>query len=442
MRHPKASSLIGFNAKIPTYESFYIYVSRIISANFLNEKEVHQYISSSWLQLAFAPHNAREAQVDAIANEAPAFLSLKSSQAMTASWEIFPTLESHPNEFMRFCPKCLMDGHHSYAFQSTLIKECPIHCVALTDTCSDCGTPVPWKSHLVYSKSALRCPRGCDLSGQQLNGLKGTPRRLEDALARHFEWTQQLKKNIQFELGPIYIAYPPRQQLEGITPYRPSFGLTATLCEAFRLHNHNIPEFLSFHDTSHGGWQFKFEGWDIPDTTEPLCLERRSLMARAIDRGPYVTLLPMPTSPHGRIALNQLASTQIKHKFRRLYKRDRWLIAVPSHLVTNSEVTALYQVLCSEQNDAAASIFYDRLLVELLERAYERRTAFDSAKNATCLDIAERIEGLVSVGGRSFRFTATTKSDLFGREAWETYSEQTAPRSGTIVFATARGIGN
>lgn len=434
------SSLIGFKAYSRPFESFHMYVSRILYANFLTEEEIRNYMPVPWLQLAFAPQNATTELVDAVTNGYPNLPSLIVEKAMSATWEIFPALESHPNEYMRFCPACFNDGYHSYAYQSTLLKECPIHRVALTNRCPQCETPVPWKSHLLHSKSALRCPRGCDLSRRYLNGLLDTPRGLTHTLGMHLEWTHQVKKIIRFELGPVYMVYPPRQQLGGIIPYRPSAGLTAAFCDILRRCTSNSPAFLPFHDVSHGEWEFQLERWISHGAAGSKRKEHRDAMARTIQRGPYTTELPLPTCAHQLVALNALAIREKDYRIRRIHQRDRWLLAIPSHLITNSEVAALYQILSSADDDTSVDVFYGQLLVELLERAYERRRAFDAKQNPECLDIAERIEGLVRIGDKTFRVAGKTKTAVFGREAWDSFTEQTSPRAGIVLFATARGL--
>ena len=77
---------------------------------------------------------------------------------------------------------------------------------------------------------------------------------------------------------------------------------------------------------------------------------------------------------------------------------------------------------------------------KLLEQGYERRRAFDAKQNPECLDIAERIEGLVRFGDKTFHVVGKTKTTVFGREAWDSFTEQTLPRAGTVLFAAARGL--
>jgi hypothetical protein len=118
----------------------------------------------------------------------------------------------------------------------------------------------------------------------------------------------------------------------------------------------------------------------------------------------------------------------------------QFLLTVPSHMVTNSEIAALYQILKSDQN-GAADAFYGQLLVDLVRRAYERRQAFYKHGEGTCLDVAERIEGVIKINEHMYRFIGQSESATSSWKTWASFSEQTAPKGGAVWFADARGIG-
>lgn len=44
---------------------------------------------------------------------------------------------------LRYCPTCLISGHHSTLFQLTQVMKCPIHKVPLKMGCPHCGRPIP-----------------------------------------------------------------------------------------------------------------------------------------------------------------------------------------------------------------------------------------------------------------------------------------------------------
>lgn len=432
-------TLIGYQASGRPFESFHIYIARLIYANFLDEKEVHRQIPAEWLQLAFFPQSASEALARAAEHACPGFPKLKLPQVSASAWQPFPALESQSGEYMRSCPVCLWGGHHSYAYQTTLIKQCPVHHVALVDRCQHCGTPTPWKGHLLYSRSALRCPQGCSISGQYLKGLLNPSLDLVTALKLQLQWVHNVRRSAQFDVGPIYIDYPPSHKIEGTNP---SVGLGAAACDALRQHSRTMPKFRDLHDRSHGQWECLLKPWNLKKTAPWINHENRGALVASFQRGPYVTEIPIPKTAYMQQVLNALesGSSFTQHGFHELCHGNVALLSTPSYLLTNSEVSALYQVLSFPFTDANVEAFYEQLLAELLEVAYERRDALDKQQEMPCLNLAERTDGIVRVGECTYRFIGRCMGSGDGLRAWNSFSEQTVQNPGIIWFARASSI--
>jgi len=272
-------------------------------------------------------------------------------------------------------------------------------------------------------------------------GLIAFHEKLETVLTKHLEWVRQMQQSIRFAIDPIYIAYPPRQELLGVIPYRPSNGITAAFFDALRPYKNDLPPFLIFHNSSHGDWHFKVEPWTISQKAGPLDLAARKGMAMAIRRGPYTTELPWPLFSEESVALNEalIANNAPSHQYHRLRQHERWLLAIPSYMVTNSEIAALHQALNSD-GGLVVDVFYGQMLIELVKRARERKKDFDSRLESSFINVAERIEGVVEVGERMFKFSGQSDNGTSGRKAWESFTEQTAPQTGTTWFADGRSI--
>lgn len=204
-------------------------------------------------------------------------------------------------------------------------------------------------------------------------------------------------------------------------------------------------DFRDHHDCTHGAWSFCIYRWTPPEKPDWFHRESSGVLTMAFQRGPYTTEVPCPQSHYGHHALDQLAQNEHvkKHCFRQQYRGNLCQLVVPSYLITNSELAALYQIFLSQRSqDATIEAFYEQVLIELLEVAYERRRAWDNQQQAPELNIAERVDGLVRVGDGIYRISGYSISPRTGCSAWDSFSEQSAPRSGTISFIRAQTLGS
>lgn len=60
-------------------------------------------------------------------------------------------------EYLRFCPKCILQGFHSASFQIESIKLCPIHKTPMRQTCPSCGELISYS----LGTPELFVPYGC-----------------------------------------------------------------------------------------------------------------------------------------------------------------------------------------------------------------------------------------------------------------------------------------
>lgn len=58
---------------------------------------------------------------------------------------------------LRWCPDCMERGFHAAAFQVRLIRMCPLHKIALEESCPVCHRPIPYEA----DSKTLEVPFGC-----------------------------------------------------------------------------------------------------------------------------------------------------------------------------------------------------------------------------------------------------------------------------------------
>lgn len=435
------TTLIGYGGRDRPYESFYNYVARMIRINHLTGPEVRKFFPGSWLRLAFEPERASTALTEECSTQVPEPTPLAIHQTSIQAWLPMPSMESHPQERMRYCPECLARGLHSYAYQARFLLSCPYHGATLMDACANCGAPIAWRQEPYgYARGALRCVRGCDIGGNVLTGVLPPPSALTAFWATQWQWIHHFRRHVTAIIGPVYVMYPACQRDWG-QAHQPTQGAFVALCDALHPFASDLPSRAIYHDFDHGAWTLTIQPWDTLPSYWSSGVELDTVL-HTFERGAYKTVLPLPRSPWLDNQLKRLQHDQLSVQYRYEVRRGQPIdvLVFPSFLITNSELTALYRiVMASDEVDSATSL-YVRSLVDTLDIAYRRRQAWDSQVGTDVLDIGERLDGLIRMDGRTFRVVGCAISSRAGAQAWETFTEQSYPGQWSIYLAGAKAL--
>lgn len=429
-------SLIGFDSIEKPYESFYVYVSRLLRCNLMNAMEMRRRIPAEWLQTAFSSDLQVPARLVSQLREIAPGVDLH-AKLQVDPWVPFASLNSIAPEQLRVCALCLEDGYHTYAWHSDAIERCPVHDEALTTMCGRCESPLVRVAR-VTAPGALECPRGCTLVGGLHSGLDPEPNRLTRALDAHLDWVSALRARIAFVSGPIHVVYPPIAHGDASirTPPRPSPGLLPAMLDTLRLARRAVPELLPFHAHQHERWILSASRW--PSVAGDLPRESQvEALRRAFRRGVYQTYLPLFDAGATIVALAQCLKT-LNEPMQDVDGVP--VLAIPSYLVTNSEITALRRLLARNQVSEVTPAHYQAVLHEFVERAFLRRTALNrigTASNLLC--VAERFDAVVRVGRSLLRVSGATQTEPAGQGAWRGFRELAEIPGGFIHVSDRTG---
>lgn len=426
------NALIGRDAINRPYESMYAYVSRLIRSNLLSLSEIRSTIPFEYLRAAFDPaYQLAKPPSDhfELSNDIPR-LKLSGSE-----WEIFPSLISSPTTYIRGCTKCLSAGYHTNATQSSLLASCPLHGTDLTQICPMCGTPL-LRSTLDPVASAFRCPRGCSLSiGSHAGLCPDEDDGLRAPLEAHLTWLDKIHKQIKFVSGPVHVTYPPYSRIVDWRAFPfPSKGLFASLCDALRTINIDLPEPLPFHQEKTGEWVVQIERWiqSRRSCDSDLFID---ILQNSFQRGAYNTLLPIPyIKPFvlWRRAM-PLRKRLFSNRTIEQTRRGTLLVTVPSSLITNNEIVAMRKILADARDPSIATLHYEKFLFDSLDRVKQRVLETENCDvPSRILTVAEHFEGLVQTSIGTFRVLAVTHGDKNSRGTWLNFQER-ADLSNTAI---------
>jgi len=435
------TTLIGFHARDRPFESFYSYVARLIRVNHLTDREIRKLIPADWLRLAFEPEHDAIALMQRCSALTPDEQPLEPHQASIHAWLPMPSMESHPFERLRYCPECLGQGWHSYAFQARFLLRCPYHRVPLKDVCWSCGAPIAWRRHPhTYAGDALRCTRGCDIGGNVIGGILPPPDELTASWIMQWQWVQQFRRRVTATNGPIYVMYPPCQRI-WMEVDLPTSGAFAALLDATRSLAPRLSPPTPDHDTSHGAWTLAIERWSAPPGHWPSG-EAMDAVLHPFRRGAYETVLPLPTSAWLDDQFERLKGREFSTHWSFEARREQSIdvLVLPSHLITNTELLALYRIAMTSLEIDSGVGLYARTLIDTLDIAYHRRCAWDGLETTDILNMSERLDGLIQIDGQTFRVTGSAACSGAGEQAWAAYAEQSYPDAWVIYPASAQAL--
>ncbi|NJB79311.1 hypothetical protein [Xanthomonas arboricola] len=434
----KTRLLIGVNSIDRPLESWYAYISRLIRCNLLKTTDAEKCLPADWIKQAFTPDDVEKVQLSGVVCDALDYYKLQPD-----AWKLFPSLGSSPPECVRACPACMADGYHSYAMQDDLLTQCPLHGCELSHVCWQCGVSLI-RAALQPISNAFRCPRGCSLTAATHSGLHVPQLDLLTAhFGEHLQWITKVREAITLRCPPMYVAYPPHvMAAEGLADTRPSPGLTVALLQQLAAAGAQLPAPLMFQASSEGKWRFQVTRWKVQSgSSGALKAGPAQTYRHAFHRGVFVTRVPIcwigswtawkEANHSNRTA--QLVSLAAP-------RRGVMAIELPSYLMTNAELSALQMLLCQDLDEIVASVFYDELLYQTLNRACERRVALDAMHlNDLSLHLAEAFDALVRVGDTTWRVSATTECEPSLSSAWIDYRELADMRAGQIFVSRRSG---
>ena len=419
-------NLIGFHTIARRHESLYAFVARLIRSNLLSERETREILPKSWALSAFAPDDD---EVPSPLEDFRAAIPLdarggEQHKLSIDPWILLPSIAKASKRRLRGCAACFEAGHHSYAFQDSLLARCPQHGLALSDRCPHCSAPLWWR-HSPMHQSAFRCPRGCDLMGGLHVGLDDDAFAcLAEHLDRHLVLIENLRSRASFVSGPAHVIYPPRladPELDDVA--RPADGLTGAILKAIRPHVRNFPKLGAHHDQASGDWRIEvrpimYASETSAEESNVLESKTRRMMA-AFRRGTFRTELPLGDSLDDAL-LARLGMHAMLAK-----DRDMPQISVASYMLTTSEVSCLQRILSA--GHAAAHAHYDLALRATLEMAASRQDEReDGTRQRAALSIGETITGLIQTPKRLLWIQGNTAIPSHSADAaWASFSEST-----------------
>jgi hypothetical protein len=309
------------------------------------------------------------------------------------------------------------------------------------DACANCGAPIAWRHEpYAYTRGALRCIRGCDIGGNVLTGVLPPSGALTASWATQWQWIHHFRRHVTAIIGPVYVMYPACQRAWGQAD-QPTQGAFVALFDALQPFTSDLPFRATYHDIDHGAWTLSIQPWDAPTSCWPSDVEVDTVL-HTFERGAYKTVLPLPVSPWLVNQLERLQNDELGAHCRCEARKRQPLdvLVLPSFLITNSELTALYRIaMASDEVDSAAGL-YVRSLVDTLDIAYRRRRAWDYQEAIDVLDIGERLDGLIRMDARTFRIAGCAINTRAGAQAWETFTEQSYPGRWAIYLASAKAL--
>lgn len=414
-------NLIGFHTIARRHESLYAFVARLVRSNLLTDSEVRGLLPRSWILRAFAPDD------DEVPNPATDFqVALPSTSECQVEhkvsidpWILFPSIARASKRRLRGCPNCFESGHHSYAFQDSLLSRCPVHRVPLSDRCPHCATPLWWR-HSTIRESSFTCPRGCDLMGGLYAGLDDDDfDRLAKQLDKHVALVNQLRTDAPFVSGLTHISYPPRlADTNHEDTYRPGSGLAGALVSAARPYANHIPALEEHYEQANDSWEIQVQPLEALCEIDQVEQKTRRMMA-AFRRGAFRTELPL-SSPIDKALLDRLGMHAMLVDY-----RDAPQISVASYMLTTQEFNALQRILSA--GHAAAHTHYDLALRDILDVAVDRHAEReDSSLPREAMATAETVSGLMQTETQVLWIRGhSAKLSEAADVAWASFSELT-----------------
>lgn len=430
--------LIGVDSIDRPYESWYVYISRLIRSNLLNTADAAKCLPADWVKWAFTP--------DGVATGVPSGLNcepLDQYKLLPHAWKLFPSLCSSPPECLRGCPMCLADRYHSYAMQDDLLAECPLHGCPLSHLCLRCGVSLVRPARNPIS-NALRCPRGCSLTAAAHSGLHVAQLDLMTSrLADHLHWVTKAREAIMLCCQPVYIAYPPHTiSAEGEAGIRPSPGLVVAFLRQLDAAGASLPARLAYHSPDEGRWQVQVTRPEVQcGRSEASAIPGAQACRDSFRRGVFVTRVPVYSIASWVEWKNALQGDETAQLVE-LANPGRGVMAIelPSYLVTNAELSALQALLCQSSDEMAACALYDELLYGILNRACARRLALDTmSMRDDSLRLEEVFEALVRVEDKTWRISGRTQCEPAASVAWVDYRELADMAAGQIFVSRREG---
>jgi hypothetical protein len=145
----------------------------------------------------------------------------------------------------------------------------------------------------------------------------------------------------------------------------------------------------------------------------------------AFRRGPFRTYLPL-VDPKGFERWLRLSEKQQGNWHGGGVERGStsYLFRLNSHLITNMELVGLRGLLMVEQEPALAFAHYQRMLIDVLERALHRDAALRASRaEAAAISIAESFDAIVLIGKSLWRASGYTRASDNALETWLGYQE-------------------
>lgn len=180
-------------------------------------------------------------------------------------------------EPLRFCPICLLEGYHTYLFQLPWWIRCPVHGVALRNTCQHCGAELTGLGPKTTPAHAFRC-KGCHRdyanTAALINASRGlTVERWHTVVAVHRRWASAISK--AFLVAPAPATEYCEISSEHVFEWIHAAGVTwPTEIREFVAETRSVPRSLTRHWTMPEINEMRVLGplakqiLDAPDTTD------------------------------------------------------------------------------------------------------------------------------------------------------------------------------
>ncbi|MEQ7766235.1 hypothetical protein [Xanthomonas hortorum] len=223
---------------------------------------------------------------------------------------------------------------------------------------------------------------------------------------------------------------------------RPSHGLVVALIRQLDAAGANLPAPVTYHACDEGRWQIQVTRWEVQGSRSEASATRSAQAHRdTFRRGAFVTRVPI-CSINSWLAWKDTFQQDETAQLVDLVNPVRGVMAIelPSYLLTNTELSALQELLCQSSDEVAACTLYDELLYQALNRARARRVALDATSmDDTSLRLEEVFEALVCVEDTTWRVSGSTQCDRALSTAWVDYRELADMGAGQIFVSRREG---
>lgn len=238
--------LVGSARSESQFGSFYADVSRLIGLNALSRPQLEKIVGPKEIQLSARhvemPHDPLRIFDEAIVNSSHN-RARSSPEAWNPIWGERPKLDAP----IRFCPRCLRDGTHTWAFQHTIVDKCPVHDSELTTCCPCCGGTKLWSEmRTKVLPNMFQCSYACGFDFRRVAAVSGHEKEIDLELAKYREWLDRVRDAFHF-YTPFCVTTLESNYLHGLSDWNLLFSIIDACKKRFNVRVGEPVHFMTPH---------------------------------------------------------------------------------------------------------------------------------------------------------------------------------------------------